>query len=72
MEIIIKCESMQELKSVTESLFVDLPEGNKKKQKKIFFILREKHFYRSYSGFLYLLGKSERKGERTSCKALGQ
>lgn len=34
MEIIIKCESMQELKSITESLFVDLPEGNTKKQKK--------------------------------------
>lgn len=34
MEIIIKCESMQELKSVTESLFVDLPEGSTKKQKK--------------------------------------
>lgn len=34
MEIIIKCESMQELKNVTESLFVDLPEGNAKKKKK--------------------------------------
>lgn len=31
MEIIIKCESMQELKSVTESLFVGLPEGSTKK-----------------------------------------